>query len=457
MLATMRAFRRFALCVLLLATPLRAAVAHAQQPLRQLPRSLVVEMLAEPQPTAFAPGDFSTEDFTIERLGEGDASIEASLEAGSLEWARIARYLVLPRAVLLVRAKGAATGLVSYARSSQPMAAADGSAHAEVPIALIAGSQYPVHVQVRRDGVLRSASFVLRFSPRKSQRAQVLVDSSCSPYGVHVRRGAIPDDSWMYIGCSAVITSRGDHDSATLELYVLWEQAGAITIEGVGATPVVDTLFTHQLAASPGATTFAASGKRVELVYRLPEPLHAGFLGMGFGPYYYRLQDDRATRTECVPLLTLYAGYSVNPTMRVVYFNATAVDRAGFIDQGIYLWLEQLRAIDDRLSMNLLLGANVLIYSRHDQPLGRLSAPQGFELVFRDFLGRNRNLTAGAFLYPQIADRSYYNVWLRWGSGKFFGEINYIAWQEPHSGGATKSQSFGLSFGIPVARFMRSL
>jgi hypothetical protein len=78
-------------------------------------------------------------------------------------------------------------------------------------------------------------------------------------------------------------------------------------------------------------------------------------------------------------------------------------------------------------------------------------------VVFRDFLATNPNQTAGAVQYPAIARRSYYNVWLRWGSGAFFGELNFIAWKEPHAGGASESQSLGISFGTPVARFLRFL
>jgi hypothetical protein len=102
----------------------------------------------------------------------------------------------------------------------------------------------------------------------------------------------------------------------------------------------------------------------------------------------------------------------------------------------------------------LLLGANVLLYARDEHVAGRVSAPQGFELVFRDFLARNRNLTAGAFLYPNISGRSYYNLWLRWGSADFFGEVNFIDWHEPHRTAPSTSRSLGLTFGTTVARFL---
>jgi hypothetical protein len=97
------------------------------------------------------------------------------------------------------------------------------------------------------------------------------------------------------------------------------------------------------------------------------------------------------------------------------------------------------------------------VYSHDEKFTARLSAPQGFELVFRDFFATSRNLTFGAFLYPKIAGRTYYNTWIRWGSGAFFGEVNYIGWKEPHDNGYTETHSLGLSFGIPVWRYLRFL
>jgi hypothetical protein len=186
----------------------------------------------------------------------------------------------------------------------------------------------------------------------------------------------------------------------------------------------------------------------------LPDPLHAAFVGLGIGPYYYLYRDGPVELDATLPLLTLYAGYAFTPEVRLVYFNATAMHaRWGSIDQGLYVWLEQARFVDDRVSLNLLLGANVLVYSHDDHAVGRLSVPQGFEFIVRDLFARNRNLTAGAFVYPKISGRAYYNFWLRWGSPQVFGELNYIEWQEPHGDERTHSRALGVSFGAPILRF----
>jgi len=197
-----------------------------------------------------------------------------------------------------------------------------------------------------------------------------------------------------------------------------------------------------------------ARGHALTMSYRVPPTLPAAFLGVGVGPYYYRLRDGDRSADVVTPLVTLYAGYTFTPDVRIVYFNATAIHRRGYADNGLYLWIEQARMVDDRLSLNLLLGANMLAYSHHDHVRWRLTAPQGFELVFRDLFAPNRSGMFGAFLYPDLFDRSYYNLWLRWGSPQLFGELNYIHWKQPHAGGVTSSTSVGISFGMPIARFL---
>ena len=49
---------------------------------------------------------------------------------------------------------------------------------------------------------------------------------------------------------------------------------------------------------------------------------------------------------------------------------------------------------------------------------------------------------------------AYYDGWVRWGSPRFFAELNFLYWREPHSSGSTRSQTLGLSFGMPVLRFL---
>ncbi len=435
------------LCWLLVGT------AAAQRP--DLPISLAEAALAEQVPGAFAPADFEAEDFELFPVAGNDPSIRAHLEPGSLRWVRTARFVVVPRAVALIETQGITAGSANHAGFTHPLVIAGKTATVSVPVALLSSEGASIEVEALREGSRVSAAFAIRFRPRPSRAARVLVDSSCSPYGVSVRSGRIPDDSWLYVGCRMVRTGHRDHRSPTLELYMLWDHVGSsIEVNGIPSGDKPPGLFTHRVGARPGHVVLAVRKHVLELGYFVPDPLHAAFVGAGLGPALYALEGPGTNVRTVLPLLTLYAGYSFDPTTRLVYFSAIAAHRRGYIGQGLYLWFEQFRALDDRLSMNVLLGANLLVYRRGKGVVARVNAPQGVEFIVRDFAAINRNLTVGAFLYPDIGDSGYYDGWLRWGSPRFFGELNFLYWREPHSTGSTRSRTLGLSFGMPLLRFL---
>jgi len=429
-----------------------ASVASAQP--AGLPRSPAAEALAEPMPFTFHVADFTTEDFTVDRT-EGDAGPVVKIESGSLQWVRGTRLLALPRAVLTVSAEGVDRGVVSYAGFNHSLHLKGAVASAELPVVLLSGAGLPIRVQTQTRGVQHVSVFAIRFAPRANQRGRVIFDSSCSPFGLGVRGGALPDDSFLEVSCRLVQTAHEDRSTPTLELYLLWDNAGpGVVVDGAQVAPTLESMWTYRVNTAPGEIKLAARGAELTLEYHVPERLHDGFVGLGLGPYYYTLKDNAVDVEGQISLLTVYAGYTLNPAARIVYFNATTLDRQGYSDNGLYFWFEQARMFDQRFSLNLLLGANVLIYRRDDAAVVRVGVPQGFELVFRDFLGVNYNLTAGAFIYPKILGRSYYNAWLRWGTPALFGEINFIDWREPHADAPSQSRSIGLTFGTTVLRFL---
>jgi hypothetical protein len=426
----------------------------------ELPRSLVAAALSELKPSAFAPLDLAVEDYAVARL---DASPDASLDstgaarvglvAGSLQWVRVADVVLVPRAVLRVSAPGISAGQVRYGTFVHPFVIDDRGGRVDVPVALLTASQHVV-IETLRAGVARIERFGLRFTPRPERRGRVVFDSSCSPSGLRPLHGAIPPNSLLYVGCRQVRTQYGDRGSASLELYAVWTGVEDVHVEGVATEPLADALYAVRVAPKPGFVRLGSGAHTLVLGYTAAEHMPAAFLGAGLGPYAFHYEDAGVTGDAWLPVLTLYAGYAFAPDTRIVYFNAITPDVRGSIDQGLYLWLEQARFLDERMSFNLLLGGNVLVYRHAGKTRGRLSAPQGFELVARDVLTRNVNLIAGAFLYPELEGRSYYNLWLRLGTRQFFGEINYIEWQEPHDDSITRSRVIGVSFGTPVLRFL---
>ena len=153
-------------------------------------------------------------------------------------------------------------------------------------------------------------------------------------------------------------------------------------------------------------------------------------------------------------MLTLYGSYFITESLRLVSFGAMTLDSHLTTDLGVYINTEYLKFLDRRVVINLLLGAHAIGFSTLGQYYLRIGVPQGVEILFFDFLKKGYNLNTGFFIYPLISGVSYYNVWLRWGSGSLFGEFNYISWDQPVNDQAFHSDSAGISVGIPIARFL---
>jgi hypothetical protein len=430
-------------------------VQNATAQVAPLPPSLAQEALSEHAPSAIAPADFDAADFVLERTGGDEPGAHVWLERGSVQWVRVSKWMVVPRALLVVNAPGATGGRVSHAGFSHPLTPSGPTARALVPVVLLASEGATVDVAVVRGNVHTRVSYEVRFRPRPQHRGRLFVDSSCSGSGVHAAAGELAPDSWMHVACRMVRTARGDGTSPTLELYVVWDQPGGpVTFNGAVTDARIPALYTYRVTRGPGSVRLGAGGHALTLAYFLPMEYHAGFVGAGVGPYYYAYDRPEREFKTVAPVLTVYAAYSFTPAARAVFFNATTFHRHGFSDSGLYLWTESTRFFDERISFNILLGANLLVYHRVNKFVWRINAPQGIEFIFRDFLARNRGLTVGGFLYPDISGSAYYNAWLRWGSPRFFGEINYLYWREPFDSGPTKTQTLGVTFGMPLFRFL---
>jgi hypothetical protein len=191
------------------------------------------------------------------------------------------------------------------------------------------------------------------------------------------------------------------------------------------------------------------------LKYQVADIYHRGSLGAGLGPYWNHFYGNGDGSQTWAPVLTLYGSYFISEPIRIVAFDATTMDSSFATDFGVYLSTEYTTILDKRLVVNLLLGAHAIAFVSQGQMFYRLSAPQGLEVTFTDFLKRGSNVSAGLFLYPLINGVSYYNTWIRWGSPKLFYELNYISWDEPIGPtNAVHSDNFGFTLGTSLFRFL---
>ncbi|OFZ18721.1 MAG: hypothetical protein A2X94_05915 [Bdellovibrionales bacterium GWB1_55_8] len=433
-----------------------------------LPSNLVPEVLSEAVPTAFSPADFTSDDFVLEWTKPFPAGYEvaASLEKGSLEWVRVSEVLVLPRARLNLRVAGASGGMVRYAGFIQPLVRTSMAAEALVPIALVSGEEHPIDISVSAGADrLLTGSLVVRYRPRgPSSNSLILLDPSCSRYAVSANwTGQVPlgphGSHWSYIGCRLVHTEAENFRTASLEISVFWDNIGrSLKISGIETPAFSSSVWQLRLRSEPGFVSLAlpsdavSSGLRLD--YRIPKQLHRGSIALGVGPYAHSFRNgaaggERVSSWTVMP--TLYASFFITETMRMVAFDATTLNSQFISDFGVYFSTEYMRNFDRRVVVNLMLGVHSIGFRSQEGYAVLLGAPQGFEVIISDFLGRARNLTLGGFIYPSIQDKAYYNTWIRWGSPSLFGEVNYISWKEKLKGIPYSSSSLGLTIGMPLS------
>jgi hypothetical protein len=439
------------------------------------PREMIHELLSESVPTAFAPMEITEDDFEFEWDGQSLDGVRFFLEPGSIQWSRVSEILVLPRARLRIEAEKIQGGRISYMDFTNPLSAPNApSAEARknrgtgaMPVALISGSDNPVDLFIVRDGKELHGRIIPRFRPKSrsktsTEEPRVFRDPSCSRFGLQVGTSnglpiRLKAQQWVYIGCRSVVSGTGASRTATLELYVFWDNVGReIQLEGSWTPSSAVSIWAMKVTSDPGVLGLRAGGQELQLRYFLPDRLHFFNLGMGIGPYGYEFKALEEPLGGVVsdyrPLVTLYASYFFSETIRIVGFNALAIGKSGFNDLGIYFNSENFRIVDRRLSLNLLLGGHVIGFQTKDNTYLIPGAPQGLEMIYVDFLQKGANLSLGGFVYPKINDKAYYNLWMRWGSSALFGEVNFILWEEKLYDRRVYSRSLGVSLGFPLAR-----
>jgi hypothetical protein len=431
-------------------------------------RSLAEEALSETVPFTFSPNEFTASDFSVS-AGSLPEGIRASLGRESFEWVRVSEVFLLPRGRLIVEVEPAwgklEAGRLRNYGLVQPLSRDEqGRWRAEIPLVLLSESSNVVHVELLSDGKLVSFPVRVRFTPREEVLSQrVLVDPSCSPADVRLSARELPRNQFVYVGCRTVVGMGDTHPVSVLEAYAYWEGVAEdrVLVAGMVTPPKLPQVWGFRLESAPGSFPLRESGgnAELELSYRIPRRLRFGSLGMGLGPYSYAYDAPGvAPGAQVVPLVTFYASYFFSEVFRFSAFNATAPVKNGFSDTGFYLVSEQFNVFDRRYFMRVLLGLNGVAYPVRDQVRFSFGGPQGFELTVTDFAGRRRNLAVGAFIYPLIDRREYYNIWVRWGSPSLFGELNFISWQYPlgevEADGRAYMRSLGVTVGMPLGRFL---
>lgn len=283
----------------------------------------------------------------------------------------------------------------------------------------------------------------IKFRPRATLKTRYYFDSSCSSFNLKINEAKL-EHSWVIVTCHRINNGTNSlADKPVLLATVLWENE----VNGTLTQISLDSEHPKQKFGAGGVGTGSSNSPLTADSFELeasiaPQFHHLG-LSAGIGPY--------SSRNVVKPFITIYGSYFFNDALKIASFAALPIRPSPEIDWGGYLVMEQFRGVDERISLNLLLGAHLLSYvSSTGERTNAISGPQGIELIFRDLFCRNMNFMFGGFFYPKINERSYLNAWVRYGTNSIFAELNFIEWQEPNP--YFYSKSFGLSIGFPLFR-----
>jgi hypothetical protein len=384
-------------------------------------------------------------------------------EAESAQWSRIDDRIVLPRARVKIEIPGAESAIVSTWERTTPLRKSlKGSWFGEVTVPLVSGDASKLSIFAKIAG--RETEFPLTLERVGGDREDSFgIDASCSPWQVSLsRRVAIADSAkplahpaLVLADCRVIREASSDGFLASLDLFLFLDGAGdSIKMNGSTMKAEAPSLFRIRLFPQNQPILLeSANGGTFELRYRIPTKLNRGFLGVGLGPYKYHLEAPGSGANATAAVLTIYGSYQLSESVRFTAFNATVVNPNFYSDTGFYLKSDSAKFLDGRVTFSVMLGANLMGFHYDSSTHKKWGAPQGFEAVYHDFLSPNRSLVVGAFIYPLIEGKSYYNSWLRYGSPALFGEVNYLGVRNQFLDETVTVRSIGFSLGFPLARF----
>jgi hypothetical protein len=426
----------------------------------RLPADIINEILSEAVPSANPLADLQVDDF--EPFWEGSAlpNVSVVLEKESLQWVRTLDVLVLPRARMRLTFATPTTLRVYQGAFSTGGRLLD---QIDFPVALMNNSQNIIRVRIEENGQEVERQLRIRFRPRMASHQQlVYIDSSCSRYNVKADWLSLPESkpplqaSWAYLGCRFLTTKGDQFRTSALEMYIYWDgltEDSAIAVDRLRTEPILPGVWALRLSSLPGRILLKnAQGQELQINYNLSERHYLGSLGVGIGPYFSEFNGVGEYDLGWSPLLTIYGSVFINESIRVVGFDATSISNRLWTDLGLYLSAENAKMFDERMTMSLLIGGHVIAFRTDGKNHAEPSFPQGFEFIYADAFKRGHSMSFGGFVYPEIAGRSYYNLWIRWG-GKIFGEINFLEAKESFDNESVSSKSLGLTFGFPLGRF----
>jgi hypothetical protein len=387
---------------------------------------------------AHAPIPLKIKDFKLLGLSK-NKNVKAVFIKDSIQWIRTATNLLVPRALVKIKTKNLEDVHFEYQEETIIPSHAKKIRYTEVFVELFNPSEIKVF-----DGKNHVETITIRGKKTAKFDSSKLVDYSCHKYNVKVTG---LEDEYFSLGCELSKTGKFGNEKPRLK--VTWSATNFKLING--QLPPYVSYLSKTRRAKINVIDQKGNKREIEIRANLPKRIKRLKTAIGFGPYMFEAQEAGLDREpKLAPALMFYAKYDFNFKKSLRGFNATVYNESIFNNAGIYLAYEVADALDKKLTVVPLLGAQALTfrYNKNTKYKHSFIYPQGFELVFKNaFDIENYTVVYGMFLSTS-STVTYDNLWLRWGKG-YFWEINFIRWGEQ----GQKASTYGLSVGLPLASF----
>lgn len=382
------------------------------------------------------PIDLNT--FKIHSTGKYD--IQGKMIPNSLQWIRLDKTVLVPRALIEVSFKGRGHFKYSFEYAHQRIIPLfdnlTGNHKAQIFISLFEA----LPLQLYEDDYIANT---IRIIPETKERPH-LIDYSCAPYSIKIT-GAKKD--YLSLGCKVQRTGKFGEEKVFLEVLLT---SASYRLKDDSVPPYL-ILFHESGVAKISMVNEKGDEEIITIEATLPKKLPRLKLAAGIGPYALEVQDNNGNKkSEIAPTATLYGNFSLNDSSSLRFFDSYSKNTSTFHNWGIYYAWDLAHLCDQRCIFTSLIGAQGVDY-RYSSDRSFQSEtiyPQGFEFIYKHPFGNlNYRLSYGMFI-GLSGPYNYTNAWLRYGK-KYFWELNYIEWQQNDQG----ASMFGVSIGLPIAQF----
>jgi len=369
-----------------------------------------------------------------------DFKIKSALVKNSIHWVRLDDILLAPRARIEILAKTGSRDISLRYRGQSILLQdkKDNTSYAQFFIELFQPEQIEVYYQGEKVGQIKV------ITKDKERKRSHLIDYSCSKFQLQV---AGLENEFLTVGCKEIIVGKFGAEKPMLQVYFALSD---YKILDRSAPPYIVTLNSNS-TSTISIINSEEEVKEFTIKATLPARFKRLKFAFGIGPYSYITQNKLTETDEGLPMAyMLYGKYDINPSTSIKLFDAFITKKTTFNNSGMYLSNDIAKLLDNRVTINTLLGFQGLYFKPEgDEPTANsMIFPQGIEVTYHHpFDLDNYQLVFGAFL-STASDLTYTNIWVRFGK-RVFWELNYIDWGDT----THYLRTYGLSVGFPLASF----